>query len=142
MTPNDLSLIEADAREIARLADDFARAFYATLFDVAPEVRTLFPEDLAAQRVKLMDELTALVDAGVTLGSTGNADTFTARAEALGRRHVDYGVTVAMYAHVGTALLGALRELVPGFDDEHAAAWNTLYQVVADTMRSGAFTAR
>lgn len=141
MTPTELSLIEADAAALERDPDRFARAFYATLFDVAPETRSMFPDDLTAQRTKLMIELTELVHAGTVTAGAGSLDRFVERAGALGRRHRDYGVTASMYGPVGVALLAALGECVDGFDDAHAEAWRGLYQVVADTMREGALGA-
>jgi nitric oxide dioxygenase len=141
MTPTELSLIEADAAVLDADPDRFARAFYATLFDLAPEVRPMFPADLADQRVKLMRELSELVHAGTGAAATGSLDGFVARAGALGRRHRGYGVTATMYAAVGTALVAAVRECVTGFDDAHAEAWAGLYRLVADAMREGALGA-
>ena len=138
MTPADLALIHADTAVFTERADDFARAFYTTLFELAPESRGLFPDDMAAQRVKLTDELRVLLDAADVLRTGASLAEFTARARDLGRRHRDYGVTAAAYAPVGVALVAALRDTVTGFDDDHASAWHRLYQVVADTMREGA----
>lgn len=138
MHPNQLEMIERDGRVLHEQADAFARAFYATLFDVAPETRALFPDDLGAQRTKLTDELDELVATAVAWRTTGQLGGFVARANALGARHDGYGVTAAMYRPVGVALVAALRETVDGFDDEHARAWSTLYRLVADTMREGA----
>ena len=138
MTPADLALIQADAAVFTERPDEYARAFYATLFELAPESRGLFPDDMAAQRAKLTDELRVLLDAADVLRTHGSLAEFAARAHDLGRRHRDYGVTAAAYAPVGVALVAALRETVSGFDDEHVAAWQKLYQVVADTMREGA----
>jgi hemoglobin-like flavoprotein len=138
MTPADLALIQSDAAVFTERPDEYARAFYATLFELAPESRGLFPDDMAAQRTKLTDELRVLLDAADVLRTGAPLAEFATRARDLGRRHRDYGVTAAAYAPVGVALVAALRETVIGFDDEHAAAWQRLYQVVADTMREGA----
>ena len=138
MTPADLALIQRDAAVFTDRPDEYARAFYATLFELAPESRGLFPADMAAQRTKLTDELRVLLDAADVLRTGGSLAEFAARGRDLGRRHREYGVTAAAYAPVGVALVAALRETITGFDDEHAAAWQRLYQVVADTMREGA----
>ncbi len=138
MTPTDLALVEHDADVFTERPDEFARAFYATLFELAPESRGLFPDDMTAQRVKLTDELRVLLEAADVLRSGGSLDGFAARARDLGRRHREYGVSAAAYAPVGVALVAALRDTIEGFDDEHVVAWERLYQVVADTMREGA----
>jgi len=137
MHPSQLELIERDGRVLDERPDEFGRVFYATLFDVAPETRALFPDDLTAQRGKLVHELRTLVDTAVEWRTTGHLTEFVDHAHALGARHDGYGVTAAMYRPVGIALLAALRETVDGFDDEHDRAWTTLYRLVADTMREG-----
>jgi hemoglobin-like flavoprotein len=138
MTPADLDLIQTDAAVFTERPDEFARAFYATLFDLAPESRGLFPDDMAAQRIKLTDELRVLLEAADVLRTHGSLAEFAARARDLGRRHRDYGVTATAYGPVGVALVAGMRETIVGFDDDHASAWQRLYQVVADTMREGA----
>ena len=123
MTPHDRSLVADDAVRLRQVADAFAREFYATLFELDPALRRLFPDDLAGQRTKLIAELDVLV-------------AFEERAATLGRRHEVYGVEGSMYESVGTALVGALAETLPDFDDDHLEAWNRLYRVVAGAMRS------
>lgn len=138
MHPSQLEMIARDGEALRRRSDDFARAFYATLFDLAPDTRMLFPDDLTAQRAKLVDELDELIATAVAWRGGGRLDGFVERAHSLGARHDGYGVTAAMYRPVGVALVAALRETVEGFDDEHERAWTTLYHLVADTMREGA----
>ena len=145
MTPEELELITADGHVVRGCPDDFARSFYATLFELAPETRELFPEDLTAQRGKLVNELLFLVDTATDHEGLG-LDGFIARARELGKRHAGYGVTNRDYAPVGAALVAALRSCVPAWDDDHDVAWRKLYRLIADVMRegaeSGAFAAR
>lgn len=142
MTPAELALIVADG-EVIR-ADAFARSFYDTLFEIAPQTRALFPDDLVAQRGKLVDELGFLVDAatgGIDGTEPGDLGPFLERATELGRRHVGYGVRGHDYASVGTALTAALSEHVADWDAEHERAWDKLYRLIADVMRAGADSA-
>lgn len=138
MQPTQLDMIEQDGRVLRDRGDRFARAFYATLFDVAPETEALFAADLTAQRAKLVDELDELVATAVAWRAAEHLGGFVERAHALGARHDGYGVTAGMYRPVGVALLAALRETLDDFDGEHERAWTTLYRLVADTMREGA----
>ncbi len=138
MTPEELSLIAADGRAVASIGDGFAERFYATLFEVAPSTRTLFPDDLVAQRGKLVDELGFLVEAATAGGDRADLGPFLERARELGRRHVGYGVRGVDYGPVGVALLAALRDSVPDWSAEHEAAWTKLYGLIADVMREGA----
>lgn len=135
MTPDDIEMVRHDIGGID--ADELARDFYATLFDLAPAARTMFPDDMGEQRRKLMNELATLVDLGTSAGE-GRMEAFVDRAHRLGRRHVRYGAEGPHYELVGTALLSALSRAVTGWDDRHEHAWTVLYTVVAETMLEGA----
>ena len=136
MTPDELALVEADGAAVRAMPDEFATVFYDTLFELAPETRALFPDDLVAQRGKLVNELGFLVDAATAAG--GEFGEFVTRASDLGRRHVEYGVASHDYAPVGQALMAALRTSIADWDDAHEAAWMKLYRLIADVMREGA----
>lgn len=135
VTPGDLELIDDDMAVLSTSADRFTSEFYATLFELAPDLRPLFATDLAAQRTKLFDELSVLVERAAALAHPGDVHDFEARAGELGRRHEVYGVTATMYDTVERALLGAMYEVVPGFDEQHERSWTRLYRIVAGAMR-------
>ena len=137
MNQEQLRLVETDAAAITDRSERIAAAFYQCLFDLDPDARRLFPDDMAAQQQKLIDELQALVELGITL-SSGSGEAFAARAHALGSRHRDYGTDVGHYETVGVALLHALEAELPEWDDAHRVAWSRLYQLVAQTMLEGA----
>ncbi|MEM8904758.1 MAG: globin domain-containing protein [Actinomycetota bacterium] len=136
MNPADLTMIRADAAHFDALGPALAEEFYAGLFELSPTSRQLFPDDLDAQRRKLMDELATLVDLAVHVGGGREAE-LDRRAADLGRRHVDYGTEPDHYTLVGEALLLALEVTVPGWTDEHRSAWARLYRAVADAMLHG-----
>ena len=136
MTPQQLEQIRTDVDSLDD-EDALAATFYATLFDLDPDVRPLFPEDMEAQRTKLMTELKALVDIGVRIADAG-PDRFVSRASSLGARHRTYGVKANHYETVGLALVAALRSHVRGWDDDRERSWRLLYALVADTMQEQA----
>ena len=138
MTPDELALIAEDGRIVRSDSDAFAIRFYATLFEIAPRTRDLFPEDLVEQRGKLVNELAFLVDAATASKSAGELDAFVQRARDLGARHAGYGVTGADYAPVGVALVAALRDSVESWDAAHELAWTKLFRLISDVMREGA----
>jgi nitric oxide dioxygenase len=135
MTPDDITRIKRAVDHLPTVADQFSSSFYATLFEIDPEARSLFPDDMGQQRAKLFKELQALVTVGVDLAADGA--TFTSRAHALGRRHDDYGANPGHYELVGQALLTALGEFVPGWGPEDRSAWTRLYGLMAQTMMEG-----
>jgi hemoglobin-like flavoprotein len=106
--------------------------FYGRLFELDPELRALFPADLAEQKRKLMLTL------GFAVGSLNRPDTLLPAVRQLGRRHASYGVKDEHFATVGAALLWTLEQgLGPAWNDEAAAAWTAVYGIVADTMKEG-----
>jgi hypothetical protein len=54
LTALDIMLLRTSFSLIIPIQDAVASLFYDRLFDVAPEVRRLFPDDLAAQKRKFM----------------------------------------------------------------------------------------
>ena len=137
MTPDDIELVEGDVAHLSASADRFTAEFYATLFDLDPDVRRLFPADIDAQRAKLFEELGVLVSRATQIVDDDSVAAFVARAHELGERHEVYGVTAPMYRLVEISLLAALRDVVPDFDDGHERAWTRLYRLVAGSMQDG-----
>ena len=97
-------MIDETAGVVREDPDRFGDTFYATLFELAPHTRALFPDDITEQRLRLVNELTFLVEAAT------DTDRFTTRARALGERHAGYGVKGSDFEPVRNALLAALRE--------------------------------
>ena len=115
------------------VTDAFSKAFYEHLFSLDPTVRAMFPDDMTAQRQKLMDELTMIVE------SLGRLGALVARTTDLGRRHAGYGVEPHHYDLVLEALVHALVTTLPdAVTDDVALAWRRAYHLVAETMLYGA----
>lgn len=108
--------------------------FYNRLFEIAPDVRPLFGDDLGEQAKKLMQTLNWIIDHVDAPG------TLQPRAEALALRHVHYGVTPDQYPAVGQALIDTLsRGLGSDFSDEDAAAWGRVYGTLSGMMIAAAY---
>ncbi len=136
VSPAELALIESADEVVRADPDAFAHVFYATLFEVAPEVRELFDDDLTAQRGKLVDEVAFFI------GAAADLDRFVERAHDLGSRHVGYGVQRDHYDAVGVALVAAVRERTgDDWTSEHHRAWTKLYRLISDVMLDGARSA-
>ena len=54
MTPQQIALVQNSFKSVAPIASKAAALFYDRPFEIAPEVRQLFPADLSGQKVKLM----------------------------------------------------------------------------------------
>jgi len=133
MTPDQIKLVQDSFAKIAPISDRAAELFYGRLFSVAPQVRLLFPDDMAEQRKKLMATLAVVVRA------LGQLDTILPAASALAKRHVDYGAEPAHYSVVGEALLWTLeRGLGASWTSDVAAAWTAAYSMLSEFMISAA----
>jgi nitric oxide dioxygenase len=129
MTPNQIGLVQASFRQVAPIAATAADLFYSRLFETAPQVRAMFPEDISEQKERLMTMLGNLV------GGLNNLDTLMSAVRALSRRHGSYGVKAQHYAPVGSALLWTLeKSLGEAFTPEVKDAWATAYIVLSTTM--------
>jgi nitric oxide dioxygenase len=133
LTADDIGLVRASFARIMPIKDTAADLFYGRLFEIAPQLRGMFPVDLREQKQKLMAMIAAAV------GGLDDLNALIPKVKALGARHADYGVTVKHYAIVGDALMWTLdRGLGEGFTPEVRSAWAKVYGVLAGTMQIGA----
>lgn len=136
MTPQQIALVQSSWQQVLPIRATAADLFYARLFEVAPEVRTLFRRDVHAQGAMLMAMLDTVVGGLSRLGD------LLPTAQALARRHVSYGVRPAHYDSVGVALLWTLEQgLGPAFSAEARSAWASAYRLLADAMKQAAYGA-
>jgi len=129
LTALEIRLI-SESYELISVGRSFAQKFYARLFEQAPEIRALFPDDLSLQLAKLTDMLRALVE---TLERPAE---LAKLLHALGERHRGYGVDTRHFAPVGRALFETLEsEIGPRFDGATRRAWIALYALATSWMQ-------
>jgi hemoglobin-like flavoprotein len=104
MTPNRVTLVQTSFASVAPIAGVAADLFYDRLFEIAPDVRRMFPNDLAEQKKKLMAML------GTAVAGLSKPDALLPAVRALGARHGGYGVTAEHFAPVGAALIWTLEK--------------------------------
>ena len=127
------TLVQDSFATIAPIADDAAVLFYQRLFELDPSLESMFRGNMAEQRKKLMQMLTAAVK------GLDRLDQLVPVVENLGRRHAGYGVSDAHYDTVGSALLWTLEMgLGRAFTAEVKDAWATVYGLLATTMKEAA----
>jgi hemoglobin-like flavoprotein len=74
----------------------------------------------------------------VAVANLDRLDTIVPAVEALGERHVHYGVTTRDYDTVAVALLWTLEQgLGDAFTPAARAAWTEVYTLLAQVMQSG-----
>jgi hemoglobin-like flavoprotein len=134
MTPDQVKLVQQSFSKVAPISDQAANLFYDRLFEVAPQVRAMFPADMTEQRKKLMMMLAAVV------GGLSDLPSILPAASALANRHVAYGAKAEHYPVVGSALLWTLEKgLGEAWTPDVAAAWTTAYGTLSGYMISEAY---
>lgn len=137
MTPEQIRIVQSTWLKMLPRAFTTPQLFYRRLFELDPSLRRLFPNDMRDQGQKLMQ----VID--TTVNALSRLDRVVPMIQALGRRHVAYGVTDDHYGTVGAALLWTLdKGLGAAFTPEVKDAWTSAYGLLATTMRDAAREAK
>jgi len=133
MTGRQKRLVQASFEQVKPIADVAARLFYGCLFELDPRLEALFTGDLEEQGRKLMRMI------GLAVKGLDKLGELVPTLRALGGRHASYGVVEHDYVTVRRALLWTLeRGLGAAFTPEVRESWATVYNLLADTMKTGA----
>src|SRR5580765_1579593 len=92
VTAAQKDLVQQSFTTIAPIADDAAALFYRRLFELDPSLQPMFRGDMAVQRKRLMQMITAAVK------GLDRLDQLVPVVQDLGRRHAGYGVKDEHYA--------------------------------------------
>lgn len=133
MTPEMIEHVQNSWEKVKPISETAATLFYGRLFELDPSLEKLFSGDMEEQGKKLMTML------GTAVAGLRNLEAIVPAVEALGKRHVSYGVEAAHYDTVGAALIWTLSQgLGEDFTDEVEAAWAETYNTLATTMKAAA----
>ncbi len=129
ITQEDAALLRTSWLSIEGDATGIGELFYRKLFELSPQLRKRFPEDMTAQREKLMATLSHAVAFLDRLG------TLEEDLRALGRRHVGYGASEVDYSAVGDALMWTLeRGLGEAWSVDVERAWEKTFSALSQVM--------
>jgi nitric oxide dioxygenase len=133
LSPREKRLVRESFESVREYSDAVVLLFYGRLFELAPEVRSLFKIEIREQARKLLDMLTAMVD------SLDRFEELRPQLAELGRRHIAYHVEPAHYQVLVTALMWAFGQaLGMEFSRETKTAWERLLTAVCAAMLEGA----
>lgn len=133
MTPEQAVLVKNSWALVTPIADKAAELFYGKLFEMDPELKSLFKGDMTEQGRKLM----SMINTAVT--GLDKLEVIVPAVEQLGLRHVAYGVKDKDYDTVGDALLWTLEAgLGENFTPDIKEAWAVVYGVLSNTMKAAA----
>lgn len=134
MNAQQIRLVRDSWSRLLHDTDSLAATFYDRLFAIDPELRPLFRDTTMVAQERKLTQALALVVAGID-----RLDTLLPAIEAMGRRHVGYGVKDEHYILVGRALLWSLGQLLgEAFTADVCDAWTTAYTTLAGAMRRAA----
>lgn len=129
MTPQQIELVKDSWLKVEPIQEQAAELFYGRLFELDPELKPLFKGDMKEQGRKLMAMIRSAVMHLDKLGEVVPA------VQAMGVRHVGYGVKDEDYDTVGAALLWTLGQgLGADFTEATKQAWGEAYGILAQTM--------
>ncbi|MBW9205855.1 oxidoreductase [Mumia sp. zg.B53] len=118
---------------VAKHGDDVPLFFYSHLFLSHPDVRSMFPVSMSAQRDKLVTAL------GTVVSNVDSLENVVPVLGQLGSDHRRFRVSPDQYNAVGGSLLATLKHFLgEQWTDELAADWAAAYGVIAKTMVQGA----
>jgi hemoglobin-like flavoprotein len=144
MTPVQIRLVRNSFDKIEPISSQVGAVFYNKLFEMAPETRSLFSPEMSLQHAKFMSvvkelvslHLRSLISLPVTL--LNNSEAAMPAIHMLGKRHTQFGVSVAHFDLMRKALMDTLTEILGAeFTNELREAWLEAFDVMANVMKKG-----
>lgn len=131
-----IDAVQASCLAVTARPVRLAEGFYEHLFEMAPQLRGMFPEDMSVQMQKMTD---ALLGAIAQIATTDTVE-LEIMLRRLGATHrIRYGVESEHYLYIGHALTRAVREVAgPAYSGSLSSSWIALYQWIAAHMVAGA----
>lgn len=137
MEQKTINLVQESFKKVKPIAATAAQIFYTKLFELDPNLKSLFPnndEVMKTQGNKLMSML------GAAVASLNNLDTLIPVLKDLAKRHVEYKVEASHYNTVGVALFATLEVgLAENFTPEVKEAWTKFYTTMSTVMIDAAY---
>jgi hemoglobin-like flavoprotein len=129
MNTEQVQLVRDSLVDVRPLADQIAESFYAHMFEIAPHLRKLFTGNMKTQGTMLMTSLELAVS------SLDDMESILPSVQALGERHVSYGVRKEYYPYAKESFLWALeKHLKAEFTPPLKGAWSEAFDTLIDVM--------
>jgi hemoglobin-like flavoprotein len=130
MDQQQIRLLQRTFSKIEPIAQETGELFYRRLFDIEPDMRTLFKGDMKKQAEMLMTAI------GLTVESLDHPERVTPQLERIGQRHIGYGAMPNDFDKFGAALLWAFgQSLGDAWTPEVQAAWVEAFEFIRQNMK-------
>src|SRR5262245_19490800 len=104
MNREQVQLVRDSLVHVRPRADVIAESFYARMFDLGPHLRKLFTGNMKTQGAMLMTSLELAVS------GLDDLESIRPSIQALGERHISYGVKKEYYPYAKESFLWALEK--------------------------------
>lgn len=129
MTTEEIELVRNTWISILAHKEEAGDIFYNTLFELSPEIRSLFNTDIKSQNQKLVSSVTLIVTKLNTL------DNIRQEVKFLAKRHVNYQVKPYYFAAFGKAFITMLAHILGDvWTPAIANAWSKVFKLISDAM--------
>jgi len=133
MNIEQVELVRDSLVHVRPIADHIAESFYSHMFEIAPQLRKLFTGNMKTQGTMLMTSLELAVS------SLDDMESILSSVQALGERHVSYGVKKAYYPYAKESFLWALeKHLKDEFTPTLKRAWSEAFDTLIEVMSNAA----
>src|SRR5919198_267977 len=131
MNREQVQLVRESLIDVRPMADRIAESFYFHMFEIAPHLRKLFTGNMKTQGAMLMTSLELAVS------SLDDMESILPSVQALGERHISYGVKKEYYPYAKESFLWALEkhlndEFTPTLKSAWSEAFGTLIEVMSN----------
>jgi len=124
-----VQLVRDSLIQVRPLADHIAESFYAHMFEMAPHLQKLFTGNMRTQGSMLMTSLELAVS------SLDDMESILSAVQALGERHISYGVKKEYYPYAKESFLWALQKhLKDEFTPTVKSAWSEAFEALIEVM--------
>ena len=131
MDIDKVQLIRDSLIQVRPLADHIAESFYSHMFEISPHLQKLFTGNMKTQGTMLMTSLELAVS------SLDNMESILPSVQALGERHMSYGVRKEYYPYAKESFLWALEKHLKGeFTPTLKNAWSEAFDTLIEVMSS------
>jgi hemoglobin-like flavoprotein len=131
--PETVKIVRASCAQLPSDQTELAREFYRQLFEMVPEARAMFPEDMSLQNERLLGAILSTVR---HLDQPQFVEAHLRRWGAEHRR--SHQVSNDLYIYVAHALVRALARIIGYLETSVASAWMAVYEWMAAVMIDGA----
>ncbi|MEL6945496.1 MAG: globin domain-containing protein [Bacteroidota bacterium] len=128
MTQQEIRLVQESVEKILPQTREMGDLLYQRLFEIAPEVKSLFKTDIATQSRKLMSILVHII------ANLDQLDKLSEEFKDLASKHHDYQITPEHYRFLKSAFLWTLEQKLSNWSIDLENAWRVAYDTLVGAM--------